>query len=180
MREKPNTSPARGIAYRTPGMADSSAILGSVDATKLPCRLHDCRRHGRRGYRPATRWQVHLATFILDLPGINALVRRLQDAPGPGRLCGFDHLPHRTSLTRSIARLSSHQDLPIEIPATVVNRVRGELPGFEVDRCVGKQRGEHDRTVSVQGDSVLRDTSPRCSPISGHESRNKEEVTTHG
>ena len=180
MREKPNTSPARGIAYLAPGIAELSAILGSVDATKLPDRLHDCRRRGRRGYPPATRWRVHLATFILDLSGINALVRRLQDAPGPGRLCGFDHLPHRTSLTRSTTRLSNHQDLAIEIPAAVANRARGELPGFEVDRCAGKQRGEHDRTMSVQGESILTDTSPRCSPISGHESRNKEEVTTHG
>ena len=68
-----------GVAHRAPGIAELSAILGIVDATKLLDRLQDCRRHGRRGYPMATLWRVYLATFILNLPSINALIHRLQD-----------------------------------------------------------------------------------------------------
>ncbi len=57
-------------------------------------------------------WQAYVASFILNLPHTNALIRRLEDDLDFRHLCGFnDVLPHRTTFNRFIQRLSYHADL---------------------------------------------------------------------
>ena len=50
-----------------------------------------------------------MASFDLNMPHTNALIRRLQDDPLLRAICGFNgHVPHRTTFNRFIQRLFHH------------------------------------------------------------------------
>ena len=56
-------------------------------------------------------WYSYVASFVLNLPHTNSLIRRLEDNPDLRDLCDFDVLPHRTTFNRFIQRLSYHANL---------------------------------------------------------------------
>ncbi len=93
-------------------IAELSAVFDELDDTALVEYIRGCRHNGRPGYDPRAMWRAYIASFILNLPHTNALIRRLEDDPALRRACGFGNiLPHRTTFNRFIRRLSERPDL---------------------------------------------------------------------
>ena len=113
-----------------PNLAEVKAILDRVDHSTLIEKLWAYRWNGRPGYSLNALWLAHLLRYLLNLPSINALIRRLQDDPRLRRLCGFSQLPHRSTFNRFFTRLSHHQDLVEQVLASMTNQLAGLLPGF--------------------------------------------------
>ena len=112
------------------GVPQIAAILETVDSTTLLKRLRAYRPVGRKGYSLEALWRAYLASFILDLPHTNALIRRLQDDAELRQLCGFDQLPHRTTFNRFISRLSKHVGLVEGSLRKLTNQLARKLPDF--------------------------------------------------
>ena len=122
------TPPSTG----SPGAyAELQHILATLDDAALVERLQEYRHTGRPGWSQRALWSAYLASYYLDLPHTNALIRRLQDDPALRAVCGFDDdLPHRTTFNRYIQRLGDHQDLVTPILHALTNQLRELLPGF--------------------------------------------------
>lgn len=117
--------------FQPPGIAELSRILDGVDAGLLLDRLRSYRRVGRKGYPLAALWRAYLASFALNLPSANALIRRLEDDSELRILCGFSaKLPHRTTFNRFISRLSHHRDLVEDRLRSLTDQLASQLPGF--------------------------------------------------
>ena len=112
------------------GITQIAAVRDAVDATTSLDRLQAYRPTGRQGYSVHALWRVYLASFALNLPSTNALIRRLEDAPELRAVCGFGALPRRTTFNRFINRLSHHQDLVNECMTALTDRRRILLPGL--------------------------------------------------
>ena len=114
-----------------PGDAELATILDAVDATALIQRLQDYRRKaGRKGYPLTALWRAFLASYALNLPHTNALIRRLEDSETLRDLCGFEQLPHRTTFNRFNTRLADHQELVDAALRSLTAKLAEELPGF--------------------------------------------------
>ena len=113
-----------------PGLSEVKAVLDSVDVTDLLDRLWKYRWNGRPGYPLEALWRAYLARFILNLPSINELIRRLQDDPKLRLVCGFSQMPHRTTFNRFVSRLSHHQDLVNDALSSITSQLKATLPGF--------------------------------------------------
>lgn len=116
------------------------------------------RVRGRWGYSLAALWRAHLARFLLNLPSMNATIRRLQEDPALRGVCGFTAtLPHRTTFNRFAARLSEHQDLVDEALATLTDQLQQALPGFgekvAVDGAVIRAYSNPDRALRSDPDA---------------------------
>ena len=107
-------------------------MLDSADAPALLDRLDEYRHGvGRRGYSNKTLWRAYLASFILNLPSTNELIRRLQEDSSLREVCGFgDSLPHRTTFNRFINRLADHQDLIEDALFKLTDDLKAGLPGL--------------------------------------------------
>ena len=118
------------------GLAEVESIMAPLDASALLERLQEYRWvggrwRGRRGYPVSALWRAYVASFLLNLPNTNALIRRLQEDAQLRRLCGFPGpLPHRSSFNRFISRLSCHEDLVALCLAGLTDRLASMLPGF--------------------------------------------------
>ena len=122
-------STRNAIGGQGSGPADLAATLNAIDAAPLLFRLHLYRWTGRPGYPLRPLWRAYLASFVLNLPHTNALIRRLKADPELRRLCGFgDVLPHRTTFNRFIQRLSRHADLVETALAGLTDRLKEALP----------------------------------------------------
>ena len=113
--------------------ADFRQLLETLDDDPIIARLQDYRPTGRPGWHLRTLWNAYLASFFLDLPHINALIRRLHDDPALREVCGFEEdgqLPHRTTFNRFISRLSSHSDLVEECLNLLTEGMKDLMPGF--------------------------------------------------
>ena len=140
-----------------PGLSEVEAILETIDDSALLARLQEYRWvggrwRGRRGYPVSALWRAYVASFILNLPNTNALIRRLHEDPQLHRLCGFaGALPHRSSFNRFISRLSYHEDLVAGCIASLTDRLAETLPGFgekvSVDSTVVRTHSNPNRRV---------------------------------
>ena len=101
-----------------------AAVFSNLEDSALLSRLQEYRPTGRQGYPLKALWQAYVASFILNLPHTNALIRRLEDDPDSRDLCGFGALPHRTTFNRFIQRLSHHSDLVKAALANLTNRLK--------------------------------------------------------
>ena len=111
--------------------AELQKLLTILDDAPLLERLRAYRPTGRPGWPLESLWAAYIASFYLDLPHTNALIRRLQDDPGLRAVCGFgDQLPHRTTFNRFIGRLTDHNDLVAAIFHQLTSRLQELLPGF--------------------------------------------------
>ena len=139
------------------GLAEVESILATIDGSALLARLQEYRWvggrwRGRRGYPVSALWRAYVASFILNLPNTNALIRRLHEDPQLRRLCGFaGALPHRSSFNRFISRLSYHEDLVAGCLASLTDRLAETLPGFgekvSVDSTVVRTHSNPNRRV---------------------------------
>ena len=75
-----------------------AAVFDILDDAALLDRLRQYRPTGRQGYPLRSLWRSYVASFILNLPHTNALIRRLCEDPKLRSLCGFaGGLPERPS-----------------------------------------------------------------------------------
>ena len=70
---------------------DLRTALDEITAAALPLLLdlQEYRRNGRPGYPLAALFRAYVATFLLNLPHTNGLIRALQDDPDLRCLCGL-------------------------------------------------------------------------------------------
>ena len=105
------------------------AIFRQLDDDPLIQRLAAYRWTGRRGYRLRSLWRAYVASFYLNLPHTNALIRRLAEDGALRKLCGFHgRLPHRSTFNRFIQRLSLHPDLVAVALNGLTESIREFLP----------------------------------------------------
>ena len=132
------------------GLWDQRAVLDTASEAAAPllARLWAYRWNARPGYPLRALWRSYVASFHLNLPHTNALIRRLQEDAELRDLCGFGNtLPHRSTFNRFIQRLSYHSDLVESALASVTNKLREHLPDL----------GE---TVAVDGTTVRTHSNP--------------------
>ena len=108
--------------------AEIAEFLEVIDATALLRRLQNYRPTGRSGYPLRALWRAYAASFFLNLPHTNALIRTLEGDKGLRRLCGFHDLPHRTTFNRFVQRLSRHADLVESCFASITAQIEPLLP----------------------------------------------------
>ena len=108
-----------------------SAVFKQARAPRLVAHLKAHRRRGRHGYPVAAMWRAYLASFVLNLPNTNALIRRLQDDAKLRTACGLRRrLPHRRTFNRFIRQLSNHPELVEQCLASLTDRLKAQLPGL--------------------------------------------------
>ena len=79
----------------------------------------------------AALWRAYLASFLLNLPHTNALIRPLQQDHELREVCGFPgELPHRTTFNRFILRLENHRDLVEDYLQGLTDQLAERLPDF--------------------------------------------------
>ena len=115
----------------SPGHLELKSILDTLDLDALLAQLEKpASQAGPRGYPVAALIRAYLASFILNLPHTAALVRRLQDDAELRMLCGFSKVPHRTTFSRFITKLTKDLSLLEACSADLVDRLAAALPGF--------------------------------------------------
>ena len=126
--------------YSTPAqdhLGELAGVFSSLDDAALLARLQDYRPTGRPGYPLKALWRAYVASFILNLPHTNALIRRLEDEPDFRYLCGFfGPLPHRTTFNRFIQRLSYHADLVESAFAELTHQIRMLIPDLGAEAAI--------------------------------------------
>ena len=121
-----------GVGPQRAERAQLAEILESVDPSAVISRLELYHaRGGPKGHNLTALWRAYLASFVLNLPHTNALIRRLQDDPSLRLLCGFSgQFPHRCTFNRFINRLGAHGDLVAGCLASLTDQLREFLPGL--------------------------------------------------
>ena len=134
-----------------------SGVLDALDDAPILARLQEYRPTGRPGYPLVALWRSYVASFVLNLPHTNALIRRLSEDAELRAICGFgDPLPHRTTFNRFIQRLSHHSDL---VEACFV-QITGELKKLLPD--LGQE-------VAIDSTTVRSHSNPNRKRISDPE-----------
>ena len=151
-----STTTARGAQPPVLGLDELRAVLDIIDASQLLAVIWKERWNGRHGYDPAALWRAHVARFLLSLPSVNDLIRRLEEDETLRLVCGFGSLPHRTTFNRFFARLSEHQDLVDQALASLTEQLRNALPGF----------GEK---IAIDSTTVRTHSNPRRKVVSDPE-----------
>jgi hypothetical protein len=103
-------------------------------------------------------WRAYVASFFLNLPHTNGLIRELQDDPQLRELCGFPYgapLPHRTTFNRFISRLDKHADLIEACFARVTNELKELLPDLGKEVAI-------DSSVIRTHSNPKNDTDPEA------------------
>ena len=149
----------KGLVQSSTPHVEVKAILDNLDASALIECLSRYRPTGRKGYSLKALWRAYMASFLLDLPSTNALIRRLQDDSALRRVCGFRKgLPHRTTFNRFINRVADHRDLVEGSLAQLTEKLRAE-PELE---GLGK-------TVAVDSTTVRTHSKPNKRVVSDPE-----------
>ena len=129
--------------------ADLRAILEQLDYQPLLDHLERHRWNGRPGYPAKVMWRAYCASFLLNLPSTNALIRRLHWDSDLRALCGFVVLPGRRTFNRFVQRLSRHSDLVEAAMARVTDKLKEYLPDLgdvvAIDSTAVKTHSNHDR-----------------------------------
>lgn len=116
---------------KSPLFTELESLFAALPSAKLVACLHEYRWTGRPGHSIEALWRAYIASFYLNLPHTNALIRRLQDDPFLRKVCGFDDvLPSRWTFNRFLTRLSKHLDLVDECLSHVTDTLKRRLPGF--------------------------------------------------
>ena len=118
---------------QVPMLVALRAIVQSLpDKPLLDCLRAYRPRAGRPGFPLRAMWRAYVASFVMNLPSTNALIRALRDDPRLRRLCGFDpnkdRLPTRRTFNRFIQRLDNHSDLVEAMLTRITHRLKDFLP----------------------------------------------------
>lgn len=128
VNEQPITG---GAPPQRPRIAELRAIFDDMPDRTLLRRLRAYRPVGRQGYSLRAMWRAYMASFHLNLPHTNALIRELEDDPALRAVCGFDPevpLPDRRTFNRFIRRLADHPELVEDCLATITTELKTVLP----------------------------------------------------
>ena len=126
----PNTGGGQNQA-RPPRIVALQAVFDVLEDGAILSRLQAYRPTGRPGHPLKALWKAYVASFHLNLPHTNALIRELEDDPHLREVCGFDpdaSLPHRRTFNRFIQRLSHHADLVDDCLAHLTQQLKTLLP----------------------------------------------------
>ena len=125
---QPNT----GVApAQCPRVAELRAVFDILPDEPLIQRLRAYRWTGRQGYPLRALWRAYVASFHLNLPHTNALIRELEDDRALREVCGFDPdapLPDRRTFNRFIRRLARHADQVEVCLAALTTELKAFLP----------------------------------------------------
>ena len=135
------STPDRGVSQHPESREflghDLGAIFDSLNDKPLCDHLEEHGRNGRPGYPITALWHAYVASFILNLPHTNALVRLLRASLDLRRICGFDGvLPHRSTFNRFVQRLSQHADLVETALADLTYELKAMLPDLGTEVAV--------------------------------------------
>lgn len=102
---------------------------------ELLCALRGPRRRGRPGYDPEILWHCYVAYYLLGLPSVSELIRRLHDNPYVAEACGIespDSIPSQPTFSRFFARLSKRHMVGQlnHVFHLITRRFYRTLPGF--------------------------------------------------
>ena len=110
-------------------LADLRETLDSIPDEAIVARMNAYRPTGRPGYDQRVMWRAYAASFLLNLPHTNGLIRQLHVSPALRDLCGFDsELPSRRTFNRFIQRLADHIDLVEDCFTQLTSSLKEELP----------------------------------------------------
>ena len=176
----PNSSPNRRgelsprIERPWPRIVELQAALDTLEDGLILERLQAYRPTGRPGYPLKALWYAYVASFHLNLPHTNALIRELEDDPYLQETCGFDPdapLPHRRTFNRFIQRLSNHADLVEACLVDLTDKLKTILPDL------GEEVAIDASTVRTHS-NPNHDTDPEASWGVSHspQSRDKDGI----
>ena len=101
------------------------------------------------------------ASFLLNLPNMNTLIRRLHEDAALQKLCGFgEQIPHRTTFNRFRIRVSEHLDLVEASLRKLTNELKADkrLEGLgetvAVDSTTVKTHSNPSRKVVSDGEAT--------------------------
>jgi IS5 family transposase len=142
------------IRRQSPRTDTLRSVFDVLPDRQVLAALYRYRWTGRRGFPLLALWHAYVASFILNLPSTNALIRELDDNPTLTEACGFDldaPLPGRRTFNRFIERLSHHQDAVDRCMAGVTSQLADLLPGFgekvAVDSTTVKTHANPNRRI---------------------------------
>ena len=102
-------------------------VLAGIEADSLMERLRDYRWTGRPGYAPEAMWRAMLMKYLLRIQHTRELIRRLKSSPVLRYICGFgDVVPHESSFSRFVKRLSEHHESVAEIVVSTTVALQGK------------------------------------------------------
>lgn len=129
-------TPANGICQAIERSLLAQELRGIFDALPdgdLLNKLQAQRWTGRPGHEIKALWHAFIAQYYLDLPTMNALIRRLEDDPYLVEVCGFDlnsPLPTRRTFNRFFETLSQRWILVESCFNEALNRLHTRLKDF--------------------------------------------------
>ena len=100
-------------------------------------------------------FRAYLMSFLLNLPSITELHRRLDNEPRLMLICGFSSLPDRSTFSRFIGRLSKHQNLVNEAQIQLTNQLKTIHPDLgdhaAIDSTVVRTHSNSLRVSKITG-----------------------------
>ena len=137
--------------------SDLRAVLNVLRDDDIVAQLNAYRPTGRPGYDQRVMWRAYVASFLLNFPHTNALIRELQVNQALRDLCGFgDELPGRRTFNRFIQRLADHPDLVEKCLSHLTAELKNRLPGFgrevAIDATAVRTHSNPNKKSKVTGD----------------------------
>ena len=108
------------------------AVFENLHDEELLEALQKTRWTGRPGYPIRVMWRTIIASYVLDIPTIEGLRRRLED-PFIAILCSIHsdaEIPSRFTYYRFIKKLKAHRELIEKCMAKTIEVLKKKLPGF--------------------------------------------------
>jgi transposase len=116
-----------------PVVAKLQGVFDALDDEELLTALKVNRKRSCKGYTVEALWRSYLMTYVLDIPGVAALIRRLQDNPALCKVCGLTPgvIPTESTYSRFISeRLSMCLDLVQKTIHKAVDVLKEHLEDF--------------------------------------------------
>lgn len=107
-------------------------VLEALPSEKLLIALEQEHWTGRKGYSARGMWSALVGGLLFQCGSLAEIVRLLKRDKDSRLLCGFskDNMPGEDAFGRFLKKLVKHTDLLDECINSLVNNLRGLLPGF--------------------------------------------------
>lgn len=124
---------------RTAFAKELKAVFENLNDAELLEALEETRWTGRRGYPIRVMWRTLIASYVLDVPTIQELIRTLNRNPFIAVQCGIcseKEIPTRFAYYRFIKKLIAHRELVEKCMAKTLEALKKQLPGFMETVCI--------------------------------------------
>lgn len=108
-------------------------VFDNLHDEELLKALKETRWTGRPGYPIEVMWRTLIASYVLDIPTIQGLIRTLHSNPFIAMRCGIksdEEIPTRFAYYRFIKKLIGHRDLIEICMGKTVEALMKKRPGF--------------------------------------------------